>query len=91
MATEGPLTDPWGTVLPEKVRIDILEMFSDVDLSEFQVYRDANKYPEGCELTLRVGFDYNRTIKVTIWGDAFKNLQTLILATMGMDDCDEIT
>jgi len=88
---DGPMTDAWGSIDPGKVRCSILEMLDDVSLSNVEVYRDVNKYPEGCELTLMVMHDPSRKIKITIFGDAFKNLQSLILATMGMDDCDEIT
>ena len=88
MGVEGPMTDVWGGVSPSKVRENILEMFHDVSITELYIYRDGNRYPDGCQITMNSQHDPNRQMKVTILGQPFKDLQTLIFATLGFEHGD---
>lgn len=90
MGIEGPIIDCWGDVSVSKIRCDTLEMFKGVQVTELYIFRSANTYPEGCELKLTVDHDPSIVMKVTILGEPFKQLQKLILATMGFEDADEI-
>lgn len=93
---DGPLTDAWGDVSVGKVEAKIHEIMDaalqDVQIDEIFIYRDANNYPDGCELTLRTWASKQpmAPIKIKILGEPFKDLQKLILATMGMADCDNV-
>lgn len=99
MTQEGPLTDVFGNVSERKIEIKFCEMFQelfkDVQIERVVVYRDLNNYPDGCELTLRSWgttlAPVTPNIRITILGDTFKDLQKLILGTMGFDDADKIT
>jgi len=73
-------------------RSDFEAMLKDVQVIELFIYRDSDRgnYPNGCELTLTSSHDPSRTMKVSILGDPFKNLQKIILATIGFEDADEI-
>lgn len=67
----------------------IYDMLKDVRVTNLYVYRDTNNYPDGCELTLTPLNEFVE-MKINITGEAFKQLQTIILATMGFEDADEI-
>lgn len=78
---------PYGVDVEELVH----GMFRDVNVEALYIYRDSNNYPSGCHVTLRSAKDYNMQIRVSIVGQSFKDLQTLILATIGLEDADEVT
>ena len=93
---DGPLTDAWGDVSEAKVVAkmhDVMDdAFKNIQIEEIFIYRDSNNYPDGCELTFRTWASKNpmAPIKVAILGQPFKDLQKIILATMGFEDADEI-
>lgn len=78
---------PYGVDVEELVH----GMFRDVNVEVLYICRDSKNYPNGCHVTLRSVKDYNMQIRVSIVGQSFKDLQTLILATIGFEDADEIT
>ncbi len=67
----------------------IYDMLKEVDITNLYVYRDNNNYPDGCVITVKPKTEFAE-MKISILGPAFKELQTLILATMGFEDADEI-
>jgi len=96
MTREGPLTDVFGSVSETKVETKICAVFDelvkDIQVERVVIYRDRNNYPEGCEISL---CSWGTTLspvlskmRITILGDAFKDLQKLILGTIGFDDDD---
>lgn len=97
MTREGPLTDVFGNVSETKVKAAIHDVmddaFKNIQVENIFVYRDTNNYPDGCELTFRIWSSQNpmSPIKITILGQPFKDLQKLILGTMGFDDDDKVT